>query len=335
MVHLELHTGDLGGARGLYSTLCGWRPEEIDTPSGSYLGAGARQRGRRRDSRVSNAPSDVGAVRGGRPTCSADGSGPSARSLGVAGATGGPGRLAQRDRDPRRGRDRVLAVEASVGARGGGIVSARRPGRCGPRRATRTAFARLVEQQPSRPAGPLLPDARLSAGRRGCPPGGHVRAWRALSGSRGEARFAPGSTRSRPTLPEGDRAAACAGAAGRLRPGRGSHEGPAEPLVESVRVEPYPDDVLGLEDVFASPDARYRAARGGRAGLHRVASAPARPPARRADPARRPRLLGGRGRGHARHQVRRPSTAPFNARTGRSTSGFPTGASRRLCAPRG
>lgn len=37
VVHLELHTGDLGGARGLYSTLCGWRPEEIDTPSGSYL----------------------------------------------------------------------------------------------------------------------------------------------------------------------------------------------------------------------------------------------------------------------------------------------------------
>jgi predicted enzyme related to lactoylglutathione lyase len=37
VVHLELHTGDLSRARGLYSTLCGWRHEEIDTRGGSYL----------------------------------------------------------------------------------------------------------------------------------------------------------------------------------------------------------------------------------------------------------------------------------------------------------
>src|SRR5438034_153988 len=35
------------------------------------------------------------------------------------------------------------------------------------------------------------------------------------------------------------------------------HEGPGEPIVESVWVEPYPDDKLGLEDGFAAPDARY------------------------------------------------------------------------------
>ncbi len=35
------------------------------------------------------------------------------------------------------------------------------------------------------------------------------------------------------------------------------HLGPGEPLVESVWVEPFPDEQLGLEDGLASPDARY------------------------------------------------------------------------------
>src|SRR5947209_19544617 len=35
------------------------------------------------------------------------------------------------------------------------------------------------------------------------------------------------------------------------------HDGPGEPLVESLWVEPYPDEALGLEDVLAGPDARY------------------------------------------------------------------------------
>src|SRR6478672_5297809 len=35
------------------------------------------------------------------------------------------------------------------------------------------------------------------------------------------------------------------------------HEGPGEPIVESVWVEPYPDDKVGLEDGFAAPEARY------------------------------------------------------------------------------
>jgi predicted enzyme related to lactoylglutathione lyase len=37
VVHLELHTGDLSQARALYSELCGWRPEWIETRAGSYL----------------------------------------------------------------------------------------------------------------------------------------------------------------------------------------------------------------------------------------------------------------------------------------------------------
>jgi predicted enzyme related to lactoylglutathione lyase len=44
VVHLELHTGDLSSARELYSELCGWRPERIDTGAGSYL---ALEMGRR------------------------------------------------------------------------------------------------------------------------------------------------------------------------------------------------------------------------------------------------------------------------------------------------
>lgn len=32
---------------------------------------------------------------------------------------------------------------------------------------------------------------------------------------------------------------------------------PGEPLVESVWVEPYPDEALGIKDGFAAPEARY------------------------------------------------------------------------------
>jgi predicted enzyme related to lactoylglutathione lyase len=37
IVHLELHTGDLRGARSFYVDLFGWRPEPIPTSHGSYL----------------------------------------------------------------------------------------------------------------------------------------------------------------------------------------------------------------------------------------------------------------------------------------------------------
>lgn len=35
------------------------------------------------------------------------------------------------------------------------------------------------------------------------------------------------------------------------------HDGPGEPVVESVWIEPYPDENLGLEDGLAGPEARY------------------------------------------------------------------------------
>ena len=36
VVHLELHTGDLPGARAFYAQLCDWRPDRVDTRHGSY-----------------------------------------------------------------------------------------------------------------------------------------------------------------------------------------------------------------------------------------------------------------------------------------------------------
>jgi predicted enzyme related to lactoylglutathione lyase len=40
VVHLELHTSDLPAARAVYSELCGWSQERVDTRSGSYLALG-------------------------------------------------------------------------------------------------------------------------------------------------------------------------------------------------------------------------------------------------------------------------------------------------------
>ena len=34
-------------------------------------------------------------------------------------------------------------------------------------------------------------------------------------------------------------------------------DGPGEPAVESVWIEPYPDETLALEDGHAAPEARY------------------------------------------------------------------------------
>jgi predicted enzyme related to lactoylglutathione lyase len=36
IVHLELHTGDLDGARGFYADLCGWRPELLQANGRAY-----------------------------------------------------------------------------------------------------------------------------------------------------------------------------------------------------------------------------------------------------------------------------------------------------------
>jgi RNA polymerase sigma-70 factor, ECF subfamily len=40
-------------------------------------------------------------------------------------------------------------------------------------------------------------------------------------------------------------------------PASDPHGGPGEPVVESVWVEPYPDELIGVEDELAGPEARY------------------------------------------------------------------------------
>src|SRR3954452_2225235 len=40
-------------------------------------------------------------------------------------------------------------------------------------------------------------------------------------------------------------------------PATDPHRGPGEPVIESVWVEPYPDERLGVEDGYAGPEARY------------------------------------------------------------------------------
>src|SRR3954464_9679434 len=40
-------------------------------------------------------------------------------------------------------------------------------------------------------------------------------------------------------------------------PAADPHDAPGEPIVESVWLEPYPDEVLGVEDGYAAPEARY------------------------------------------------------------------------------
>ena len=40
VVHLELHTGDLGRARDFYAEACGWRHERIQVGADSYLALG-------------------------------------------------------------------------------------------------------------------------------------------------------------------------------------------------------------------------------------------------------------------------------------------------------
>ena len=85
-------------------------------------------------------------------------------------------------------------------------------------------------------------------------------------------------------------------------PAADPHDGPGEPLVESVWIEPYPDERWPRDGSPAR--GALRAARERRARVHRRAAAPAGAPARGADPARRARLLGARGRRGARDDAR-------------------------------
>ena len=64
VVHLELHTGDLQGARAFYAALCDWRTERIQVRDRSYealaLGGELGRHGR-----VLHHASTLAALRGG------------------------------------------------------------------------------------------------------------------------------------------------------------------------------------------------------------------------------------------------------------------------------
>ena len=121
------------------------------------------------------------------------------------------------------------------------------------------AYRLLVEPHRRELPRALLPHARLGPRRRGRPPGGAAAGLARAAPVRGAQLAALVALPDRHQhVPRRDRATAQAGAPGRLRPGRRSPRGaPGEPLVESVWVEPYPDEMLGLEDGYAGPEARY------------------------------------------------------------------------------
>ena len=125
-----------------------------------------------------------------------------------------------------------------------------------------------------------------------------------------------------------DRARAPASACSRATSGRrpSPHDAPGEPLVESVWIEPYPDETIGLADGRAAPEARYEQREAVElafvAALQHLGTEPARGP----DPARGARLLrAGVGRRCSTRASRR-STARCSGRGRRSHERVPRAA---------
>ena len=105
------------------------------------------------------------------------------------------------------------------------------------------------------------------------------------------------------------------------------HDGPAEPLVESVWVEPYPDARLGLDAAVAGPEARYEQRES--VELAFIAALQHLPPKQRAVLILRDVLgFSGAEAADALDTTTPPSTAPCSAPTARSTSASPSRASR-------
>ena len=112
VVHLELHTGDLQGARAFYAELFGWKQERIEAGQRSYL---ALELGRGLGGGIVECATDralwlpyveVAEIRAATEGARASGAARSTR------AARGPRGLAKRRCHARRRRDRALAAEA-------------------------------------------------------------------------------------------------------------------------------------------------------------------------------------------------------------------------------
>ena len=332
VVHLELHTADLPQARDLYAELCGWRPEWIETRAGSYLslelgdglGGGIVECPVRRP--ASGCPTSR-SPRSPRPPTGPAGSG---RPSSWSPARARPG--GEASSPPPVGGEIAFwqpkARRPSVrGTRERGAAARGRPrGRRGCLRPAVEPHRRALHAHCYRMLGSVTDaeDALQEA---------LLRAWRGLAKFEGRS-----SLRSwLYTIATN----ACLRAIER-RPKRvlpidyaPGGRPPRRPRRAAGRI--------GLGGALSRRDARprgrarrsggaLRAARERRARLHRGASAPAGAPARRAHPPRRARLLGARGGRGARDDAGRRSTARCSAPTRRSTSGFPSAASRRCSA---
>jgi RNA polymerase sigma factor (sigma-70 family) len=113
-------------------------------------------------------------------------------------------------------------------------------------------------------------------------------------------------------------------------PAADPHDGLDEPLIESVWVEPYPDEALGLEDGLAGLDARMSSARASSSRSSRRSSTCRRASARCSFCATCSAFRRARWPRCSR-RARPRSTARCSVPTRRSTSACPSAASRRCC----
>src|SRR5215208_3692255 len=209
------------------------------------------RRTRGRDRRVPCPRPALVAVRRGRRNRRCHRPGSRARRLRPPGAPGGPGRMAKRGPHRRWRRARLLAAETEKVMNAARLLETARAG-------DEDAFARLVE--PHRRA--LLAHCYRMLGSvvdaEGALQDALLNAWRGLAKFEGRS-----SLRSwLYTIATN----ACLRAIERrpkrvlpieYAPAADPHDGLGEPLVESVWLEPYPDERHALEDGLAGPEARY------------------------------------------------------------------------------